>query len=138
MTQPYKHVIWDWNGTLLDDTWLCVEVLNNLLSKRGRAPISATDYRLNFGFPVIHFYEYLGFDVDVDSFERVSKEFIGDYGARWLEECHLHHEVTETLDTLSAPRRMSHSILSAAQQDALELGIGHYGIRGHFPRFGWL
>ena len=75
---PYKHAIWDWNGTLLNDTWLCVEVLNGLLARRGRAPITTNDYRENFGFPVIKFYEYLGLDADADTFEQVSREFIYD------------------------------------------------------------
>ena len=31
MLQKYRHVIWDWNGTLLDDAWLCVEIINEML-----------------------------------------------------------------------------------------------------------
>ena len=58
----YKHIIWDWNGTLLDDTRLCVEVLNELLLRRGKSAITEDDYRQNFNFPVINFYKYLGFD----------------------------------------------------------------------------
>lgn len=131
MTVRYQHAIWDWNGTLLDDTWLCVEVLNGLLAKRNRGPISEDDYRQNFGFPVIHFYEYLGFDVDVDSFDKVSKEFIGDYEARWLDECVLHTEANDTLRHLNE-LGMTHSVLSAAKQEALETGISHYGIRDYF------
>ena len=127
----FKHAIWDWNGTLLDDTWLCVEVLNGLLGRRGRGPISEDDYRQNFGFPVIHFYDFLGFDTDVDSFEKVSHEFIGDYEARWLEECILHPDTHDVLAAMSEAG-ISHSVLSAAKQEALELGIGHYGIRDHF------
>ncbi|MDH5646585.1 MAG: hypothetical protein OEZ01_11285, partial [Candidatus Heimdallarchaeota archaeon] len=30
----YEHIIWDWNGTLLDDAWLCVEIMNSMLAKR--------------------------------------------------------------------------------------------------------
>ena len=127
----YKHIIWDWNGTLLDDTWLCVEVLNGLLSRRGRTPISAEDYRANFGFPVIHFYKYLGFETDEDSFEAVSREFIGDYEVRWLTECALHPEAGDVLAGM-AREGLTHSVLSAAKQEALEIGIGHFGIRDHF------
>jgi len=127
----YKHAIWDWNGTLLNDTWLCVEVLNGLLARRGRGPITVEDYRGNFGFPVIHFYEYLGFDTDVDSFDQVSREFIGDYEARWFEECGLHAGVSDILATMSE-QGMTHSVLSAAKQEALDLGVQHYGIRSHF------
>lgn len=127
----YQHAIWDWNGTLLNDTWLCVEVLNGLLARRGRAPISAEDYRENFGFPVIHFYDYLGFDTDVDSFDQVSREFIGDYEARWFQECALHSDADDVLTAMSQ-LGMTHSVLSAARQEALELGIRHYGIHEHF------
>jgi phosphoglycolate phosphatase len=131
MTAAYKHVIWDWNGTLLNDTWLCVEVLNGLLAKRGRGPISEQDYRQNFGFPVVHFYDYLGFDTDTDSFKSISHEFISSYEARWFAECALHAETAEVLRDL-ATLGMSHSVLSAAKQEALDSGIQHFGIRDHF------
>ncbi|CAA6696654.1 MULTISPECIES: HAD family hydrolase [unclassified Lentimonas] len=131
MSARYKHAIWDWNGTLLNDTWLCVEVLNGLLARRGRAPISEEDYRENFGFPVVHFYDYLGFETDTDSFDQVSREFIGDYEARWFEECQLHPETSNVLSDL-AELGMTHSVLSAAKQEALNAGIQHFGIREHF------
>ena len=38
------HVIWDWNGTLVDDAWLCVEIVNELLTRRGIAPITPSEY----------------------------------------------------------------------------------------------
>ncbi|MFQ3241099.1 MAG: phosphoglycolate phosphatase [Lentimonas sp.] len=131
MSAHYKHAIWDWNGTLLNDTWLCVEVLNGLLARRGRAPISEEDYRENFGFPVVHFYDYLGFDTDVDSFDQISREFINDYEERWFEECQLHPEASDVLSEL-AGLGMTHSVLSAAKQEALNAGIQHFGIRDHF------
>jgi phosphoglycolate phosphatase len=127
----FKHAIWDWNGTLLNDTWLCVEVLNGLLARRGRGPITEAVYRENFGFPVIHFYEYLGFDTDVDSFDQVSREFIGDYEARWFGECVLHPDAHAVLASMTE-LGLTHSVLSAAKQEALDAGIAHYGIREHF------
>ena len=126
-----RHIIWDWNGTLLDDTWLCVEVLNALLRRRGRGPITTSDYRQHFRFPVVHFYEYLGFDTDTDTFETVSHEFIAAYEARWLEECRLYPQVGHILEAFRQ-NGMRQSILSAAKQEALEIGIHHYGIRHFF------
>jgi len=131
MLAHYKHIIWDWNGTLLDDTWLCVEVLNGLLKKRGRDTISRETYRNHFNFPVIHFYDYLGFDTDIDSFERISREFIDDYELRWLKECRLQAETLSIL-TQFATFGVNHSVLSAAQQSALEIGIRHFGLGDHF------
>jgi phosphoglycolate phosphatase len=131
MQPRYQHVIWDWNGTLLDDTWLCVDVLNHLLEKSGRSAIGADEYRQNFGFPVIDFYNYLGFNIDEDSFENVSRTFIDAYESRWLTECGLHPDAKAVLQALSKAG-LSHSVLSAAQQDALERGICHFGIEDHF------
>ena len=48
----YKHIIWDWNGTLLDDRWLCVEGINQALVKRDLNLISENQYRKIFTFPV--------------------------------------------------------------------------------------
>lgn len=131
MNKRYQHIIWDWNGTLLNDTWLCVEVLNDLLAKRNRPILEPDEYRKEFGFPVIQFYDYLGFDVDVDSFESVSRAFVDAYEARWLQECHLHPDAEWVLSTLSEGG-LSHSVLSAAKQETLEDGIAHYGIGSHF------
>ena len=133
MASRYEHIVWDWNGTLLDDAWLCIEVLNGILGKRGRSEIDAHVYRQNFGFPVIRFYEFLGFDFQADSFDLVSREFIDAYEARWLDECLLHPETETILSQLTASG-LSHSVLSAAEQTALETGIRHYGLSQHFVR----
>ena len=127
----YKHVIWDWNGTLVDDTWLCVEVLNALLNRRGRRPISKIEYREHFEFPVIKFYEYLGLDTDENNYEQTSREFITDYESRWLEQCALHQDACDVLQAITA-KGLTQSVLSAARQETLELGIDHYGIGSHF------
>ena len=45
----YKHVIWDWNGTLVDDTWLFVDIMNGVLKDRnlqGITPVSYTHLTL--------------------------------------------------------------------------------------------
>ena len=55
----YKHIIWDWNGTLLDDRWLCVDGINNGLLKRGLTPITEKTYMNVFTFPVKNYYEDL-------------------------------------------------------------------------------
>ena len=56
-------------------------------------------------------------------------EFIGDYArAGWRSvTC-----IRGNQDTGSPVHRACQLMLSAAQQDALELGISHYGIREHF------
>ena len=41
----YKHIIWDWNGTLLNDAWLFVEIMNSVLENSNMATISLEKYR---------------------------------------------------------------------------------------------
>jgi len=41
----FKHIIWDWNGTLFDDAWLCVEITNGLLKKYGLPTMSTDHYQ---------------------------------------------------------------------------------------------
>ena len=47
----FKHVIWDWNGTLVDDTWLFVDIMNRVLKDRNLPGITLDDYRNMFDFP---------------------------------------------------------------------------------------
>ena len=72
----YKYIIWDWNGTILDDLMLNLEVENTLLSRRGRKLISGIEeYHEKFQFPIIKFYEELDFDFENEKFEDYYLEF---------------------------------------------------------------
>ncbi len=54
-----KHVVWDWNGTLVDDLPIVVECVNAALAQIGEGPIVADDYRNHFARPVHRFYDSL-------------------------------------------------------------------------------
>ena len=49
----YKHIIWDWNGTLLDDAWLFVDIMNGVLENRNMDTITVKKYRKIFADIVI-------------------------------------------------------------------------------------
>ena len=56
-------VLWDWNGTLLDDVALCVDALNRLLRiYHYPQQYSLAQYREIFGFPIEDYYIRAGFD----------------------------------------------------------------------------
>jgi len=132
----YKHIIWDWNGTLLDDAGLCVEVLNELLKKRGKPPISYEHYRDNFGFPVKDCYQRLGFEMSSESYRGLSNEYILAYNKRRFE-CSLHNRAVETLK-LCREMGLSQSILSAYQQQMLLESVQHFQIQHFFDRIAGL
>ena len=126
----YTHIIWDWNGTLFDDAWLCVEVMNGLLTRRDLPPITPTTYETVFDFPVIDYYRKLGFDFTREPFEQVSTEFISGYQNR-VEECRLRDRAHLALSA-AEPLGITQSILSAMKQDMLNDLINHFGLRPYF------
>ncbi len=82
----YKYIIWDWNGTILDDLQLNFEVENTLLSRRGRRLIRDIDeYHEKFQFPIIKFYESLDFDLENERFEDIAREYVLEFDERFYE-----------------------------------------------------
>ena len=75
----YKNVVWDWNGTLLNDVKVGVNTLNDMLGRRGLPLLSVEDYKEKFGFPVIDFYDRVGFDMEKESFHELSVDFVETY-----------------------------------------------------------
>ena len=116
-TKKYSHIIWDWNGTLLNDAWLCVDVMNGLLEEYD-LPVSTLErYRAIFDFPVKDYYEKLGFDFSKDPFEKVGMEFMIRYNQR-QKETGLHKEVLDVLEFIHR-KGYRQSILSAREQNEL-------------------
>lgn len=126
----YQHIIWDWNGTLLDDVALCVEVMNGMLNRRGMRPIDAAGYRELFGFPVRGYYQRLGFDFGVESFEQLAVEYCDEYDAR-VHECDLHRGAVSVIGALGQAAS-AQSILSSCEQRALDRALCSFGLDGHF------
>ena len=126
----YSHIIWDWNGTLLDDAWLCVEVMNGMLKARNLPLITIEKYRNVFSFPVKDYYLMLGFDFDAEPFEVVGMEFMDLYNIR-QKECSLHDEV---LENLTRVRSMGYrqSILSAREENELRQEIMYMQVTEFF------
>ncbi len=128
----YRHAVWDWNGTLLDDTWLCCESLNLLLREDGHPPVDPVRYRRIFQFPVIKVYQAIGFTPDEASFRAMSVRFMAAYEAR-KHECRLHDGALALFDALTR-RGLTHSVLSAYERSLLDATLRHYGLHGRLLR----
>ncbi len=128
MTARYRHVVWDWNGTLLDDAALCVSIMNKMLARRGLPPISLPFYQAIIEFPVVHYYEKLGFDFTAIPFEEVSDEFVALYQAGW-RSCALQEGALGTIRSLNGSG-ISQSVLSASLSGHLTEQLNHFGLTG--------
>jgi phosphoglycolate phosphatase len=130
--RDYRHIIWDWNGTLLNDAWLCVEVMNGMLAERGLPMLTAARYQQVFDFPVKEYYRRLGYDFSRESFEVLGTLFMEGYERR-RTECQLQEGARELIAQLHA-EGITQSILSAYRHDSLEGAVRHYGLEPYFEQ----
>ncbi len=88
-------VFWDWNGTILDDSGICIAAMNKLLKDYDYPEISRETYERYFDFPVSKYYENIGWNFNVHPFEKVGLEFM-DYYRKDIPAADLQQSVRET------------------------------------------
>ncbi|WP_289475076.1 hypothetical protein, partial [Klebsiella pneumoniae] len=60
-----------------------IESVNVLLQRRGIAPIDSVEsYRNVFCFPIVKYYEKIGFDFSVEKYSDVAVEWVDEYMSR--------------------------------------------------------
>ena len=125
-----QSIIWDWNGTLLNDLDLCIRTANKLLSDRKMEPITHDSYKALFSFPVKDYYEAIGFDFSKEDFSVPALQFIDLYNSG-VKECSLHQTASEVLDYFNE-KGIRQFVLSAMKQDMLIETLKHKGIHDRF------
>ena len=125
-----QTIIWDWNGTLLNDLDFCISTINILLKKRELTLLNRNLYREVFTFPVKDYYRAVGFDFEKEEFAIPAKEFIDLYD-KGVENCTLHLKAIEILSWFKE-KNTRQFVLSAMQQNMLEQTIKHNSIYNYF------
>ena len=129
----YTHVIWDWNGTLLDDLDISIKSVNKLLAKRGLKTLnSVAEYHDVFGFPVIDYYRRIGFDFEKEPFEIIAKEFIATYNS-YESQMALHKGTLPVLEKFKA-ENINQVILSACEKNNLIRQAEMLGVSQYFTK----
>lgn len=125
-----KTVIWDWNGTLLDDIRLSIDSTNILLKDRGLPLLTVERYKSIFDFPVIDYYKKLGFDFDKEPFAIPAKQYTDSYHSN-EDRASLFDDVTETLSHIKTAgyRQL---VLSAMEDSKLNKMVAAAGISDYF------
>ncbi len=130
MTYGIKTILWDWNGTLLNDTEICRQIVNGLLRKRNLKELSFERYQNIFTFPVKDYYEKAGFDFSKEAFKVPANEFIQSYHQR-LESAKLHNHTEETLQYFKQNNYLQF-IVSAMEHKTLIQSIKDRNIYDYF------
>lgn len=127
----YDTILWDWNGTLLNDVELCVDLLNTMLTRYGYAPVSGLqEYRSIFGFPIERYYERAGFDFTRTPYCVLSKEYMQLYAPQSLS-CALQDHARSVL-SLFRQHGLRQVILSASEKELLQSHVAHHSLTPYF------
>ena len=119
-----NYILWDWNGTLLDDTQAALDTLNIMLARRGGNPIAMDFYRDHFAFPVKPFYEAIGVRLGDEDWDALAREYHDLYAA---QPKRLNFEAFAALERVKAAG-VRQSVISALRQDLLDAATTFYGV----------
>ncbi|MEU4158514.1 HAD hydrolase-like protein [Actinoplanes sp. NPDC026670] len=125
-----KHLVWDWNGTLLDDLHLVVSSTNVAFASAGGRDVGSDEHRRAFRRPVADFYaEMLGRAVDEEEFGRLDRIFHEAYRVGLTD-------VSLAADAQAAIKSWpgSQSLLSMWFHHELVPAVEGYGLAGMFTR----
>lgn len=125
-----EHIIWDWNGTLIDDSRICVDVMNKMLSDRSFPVVDISGFAEAMDFPIILLFKNLGFDLIKEKFEDVIEEFLDGYEKRVFESS-VRPEFVSIIKAFYE-RGISMSIVSASHDEYLQRAVRRYGLNNYF------
>ena len=127
----YTDILWDFNGTILDDVETGIKSVNKLLSDRGLKQIGSVDeYTRVFCFPVRKYYENVGFDLEKESFEDIAPQWVEQYMIN-VRDAKIFDDVRETVLHFAA-LGTKQTILSATELDMLNGQLHDLGLDGLF------
>lgn len=119
-----RYLLWDWNGTLLDDTQAALDTLNLMLARRGAKPIAMDFYRDHFAFPVKPFYESIGVCLENEDWDALAREYHELYAAQPKA---LNSQAIAALEQVRRAG-VRQSVISALRQDLLDEATARYGV----------
>ncbi len=115
----YTHILWDFNGTILDDLDAGIKSVNKLLSERGLPTVDSHErYYEVFGFPIIDYYRRLGFDFDKEPYEVVAPLWVELYLEN-VKESPIFDDILPTVE-LFGKMGLSQTVLSATELEMLK------------------
>lgn len=127
--QAPRLVLWDWNGTLLDDAAYAMGVRNRVFPHFGLPTLeSLAAYHAQFTFPVKEYYQRAG--VTEENFVPVAHAWMAEY-LRGCDTVPLFADATAALDALHTAG-CAQAVLSASQLDTLRAQLAHAGILSRF------
>lgn len=125
----YKNIIWDYNGTIVDDVQLAVDAENLVLKSYGKEPITLEYYLKECEMPILNFYNKIFNMADYD-FSEIAAKFMDNYKLL-SDRLQVFPEVRETIHYLSE-KGYNQAVISGFERDVLNSSLKSYGLDGYF------
>jgi phosphoglycolate phosphatase-like HAD superfamily hydrolase len=124
------HLVWDWNGTLLDDFTLVLAATNASVATFGGPPVTADEHRRDFRRPVADYYAHvLGRALSDEEFGLLDRAFHEAY-RQGLATCRLAGDAVEAMSRWPGTQ----SLLSMFFHDELLVEIDRWGLAHRLTR----
>lgn len=121
------HIIWDWNGTLLNDFSVSLNATNEALSEINIPKITSLCYKENYSVPVDDFYhKIIGRTTTRDEWKRIGQKFNEIYKPEVIK-APLADKAMHILKNVK-----SQSICSLMENDLLLSMVESFGVRDYF------
>jgi Predicted phosphatases len=124
-----RQIIWDWNGTLLNDIDAALAAANQMLASRDLPTLTLDRYREIFGFPVRGFYRLAGFRLENEDWDAMACEFHRIFLSQPTMRL-----FDDTIPTLEHFQKSGYRqvMLSASKQELLTGMIGQFKLTPYF------
>lgn len=127
----HSHILWDFNGTILNDVEVGFESANILLTRHGLNELkSIEEYRKIFCFPIIDYYRKLGFDFNKNPYRELAVEWVSIYNEN-VYKAKLYDGIIRLLNEINKSKSPQ-LILSATELKMLKGQLKSLGISEYF------
>ncbi len=130
--KEYKVIIWDFNGTLIDDIDAALASVNDMLTRRDLPHINFEQYASYVDTPIIKFYEHIFDDLYSMDFGKIAVEFNEGY-EKHLPENAVMANAQEVLEYFNGKGKLQ-TVISATHIDKVMNRLTQFGLSGYFDK----
>jgi len=130
--KEYKVIIWDFNGTLIDDIDAALASVNDMLGRRNLPLINFEQYASYVDTPIIKFYEHIFDDLYSMDFGEIAIEFNEGYEMH-LKDRAVMKNAEDVLGYFNSKSKLQ-TVISATHIDKVTKRLTEFGLTGYFDK----
>ena len=130
--KEYKVIIWDFNGTLIDDIDAALASVNDMLIRRNLPIINFEQYASYVDTPIIKFYEHIFDDLYSMDFDIIAQEFNSGYD-KHLPQNAVMKNAEEVLGYFNKKGKLQ-TVISATHIDKVTNRLTEFGLTEYFDK----